>query len=62
MRFKVRCGNCGHKMRSDRFSSGVLVHSCLNCHRVMVCGAGDEVAMGNMFDAFMKARGYHRVR
>lgn len=62
MKFKNRCAKCGHSMLSLAFPKTVVVHSCLGCHRVMVIGhsAGD-IAVGDMFDAQMKARGYHRV-
>lgn len=58
MRMRAICGACNVRMREDRFSSRLVVHSCMICHRVVVVGA--TVTEGNMFDTVMRARGYHR--
>ena len=61
MRFKVRCTKCGHTVHTAYYRNRFLVHSCLNCHRVMIVGGPDGGAVGDMFDAQMKARGYDRT-
>ena len=59
MKLNCRCGNCGDRMKPSRMQ-GIALWTCKTCDRVAVI-AETKIA-GDMFDARMKAQGFHRSK
>ena len=57
MKLKCRCGNCGDLMKLTRMPQ-IKLWTCRTCDRVAVI-AETKIA-GDMFEARMKAQGFHR--
>ena len=58
MKLNCRCGRCGSKMVPSRMPH-IAVWTCKSCDRVAVIA--ETINAGDMFEARMKAQGFHRT-